>query len=201
MKLYYAPGACSLSPHIILCELGRTPELIKVNLKEHKTEVGEDYYSINFKGAVPLLELDNGERLTEGMAIAQYLADLEPAMKLIPEVGAMERYRVVEWQSFISDIHRTYGPLFHPEGMPEAAKSAAIDKLVKLYTWINGQLKGKSYLMGETFTIPDAYLFATLRWGYALKVVADDLENLKAYFNRVKSRPAVQEALKAEGLQ
>ena len=201
MKLYYAAGACSLSPHIILRELGRTPELVKVNLREHKTETGEDYYSINFKGAVPLLELDNGERLTEGIAITQYLADLEPAMKLIPKVGSIERYRVVEWQSFISDIHRCYGPLFHPDGVAETTKNAAIEKLVKNYTWINEQLKGKSYLMGENFTIPDAYLFATLRWSYALRVPITGLENLKAYFDRVKSRPAVQEALKAEGLQ
>ena len=201
MKLYYSPGACSLSPHIILRELGETPELVKVDLRAHKTEKGEDYFNINFKGSIPLLELDNGERLTEGMAIAQYLADKNPEKKLIPHVASMARYRVVEWQSFVSDIHKCYGPLFHPDGVAEVTKNAAIEKLVKNYTWINEQLKGKSYLMGENFTIPDAYLFATLRWGYALKVPVTELENLKAYFDRVKSRPAVQEALGAEGLK
>ncbi|MGL4667151.1 MAG: glutathione transferase GstA [Saezia sp.] len=200
MKLYYSPGACSLSPHIILCELGLTPELVKVNLRDHKTEDGQDYYAITFKGAVPLLELDNGERLSEGAAITQYLADANPAKNLIPKVGAMERYRVVEWQSFISDIHRCYAPLFHAEGTTEEMQKAAMSKLAKHYTWIDGQLKDKAYLMGESFTIPDAYLFVTLRWAYALKVPITGLANLRSYFDRVKSRPAVQEALKTEGL-
>lgn len=200
MKLYYSPGACSLVPHITLIELGFVPELVRVSLNDHKTQTGEDYYTINFKGAVPLLELDNGERLSEGLAITQYLADLKPEKNLIPPVGVMARYRVIEWQSSISDIHRCFSPLFHPANVSDEAKKATIDKLLRLYTWVDEQLKNQDYLTGIDFTIADAYLFTTLRWGYALKLPITELNNLKAFFTRVQDRPAVQMALKAEGL-
>ena len=199
MKLYYFPGACSLAPHITLKELGIPHELVKVDLRAHVTEAGEDYYKINFKGAVPLIELDNGARLSEGIAIVQYLADLDPAQKMTYAVGSLERYRVVEWYNFIADIHKCFGVLFHPAG--EVEKAASIEKMVSNYTWVDAQLAGKEYLMGDKFTAADAYLFVTLRWAYAFKVNIDGLGNLKALFDRVAARPAVQDALRAEGLQ
>jgi glutathione S-transferase len=200
MKLYYSPGACSLSPHIALREAGLPFELVLASTKTHKLADGTDYYTINPKGSVPLLELDNGERLSEGPAIVQYIADQAPAKGLAPAAGTMARYRLMEWLNFItSELHKGFSPLFNP-AMPEEAKALSRAKLLERLTWVDGQLAGKDYLMGSAFTVADAYLFTVAGWGKYVGVDISGLANLGAYLGRVAARPAVQEALKAEGL-
>ena len=199
MKLYYAPGVCSLSPHIVAREAGLPLTLVRVDNKSKKTESGEDYRAINPKGYVPLLELDNGVRLTEGPAIVQYLADLAPASKLAPANGTIERYQLQEWLNFItSEVHKQFSPLFDAT-MPEEAKEKFRNRLATRFDWIAGQLKGRDYLMGS-FTAADAYLFVVLGW---TKFTGPDLARwpvLQEYVARVAARPHVQEALRAEGL-
>ncbi len=200
MKLYYSPGACSLSPHIVLHEAGLPFEIALASTKTHQLADGTDYYSINPKGYVPLLELDNGERLSEGPAIVQYIADQVPASGLAPANGTMARYRLQEWLNFItSELHKSFSPLFTP-GMPEQAKAMSRDKLMGRFTWVDGQLAGKNYLMGDGFTVADAYLFTVAGWGKHVGLDLSGLQNLGAYLGRVAARPAVQAALKAEGL-
>jgi len=201
MKLYYSPGACSLSPHIVLREAGLPFEPVLASTKTHKLQDGTDYYTINPKGYVPLLELDGGERLTEGPAILQYIADQAPEKKLAPAYGTMERYRVQEWLNFItSELHKGFGVLFNP-AMPEEAKAVMRTKLGDRLKWVDAQLEGRQYLMGDSFSLPDAYLFTVSNWGQYVGVDISGLKNLTAFQARMAARPAVQEALKAEGLQ
>ena len=199
-KLYYSPGACSLSPHIVLHESKLPFQAIMASTKTHKLADGTDYYTINPKGYVPLLELDNGERLSEGPVIVQYIADQVPNSGLAPAAGTMARYRLMEWLNFITtELHKGFSPLFHP-AMPEDAKALARTRLGERLTWVNTQLEGKTYLMGDTFTVADAYLFTVAGWGRHVGVDISGLANLVAYVARVAARPAVQAAMKAEGL-
>jgi glutathione S-transferase len=200
MKLYYSPGACSLSPHIVLREAGIAFEPVLASTKTHKLQDGTDYYGINPKGYVPLLELDSGERLTEGPAILQYIADQVPDKKLAPPNGTLARYRVQEWLNFItSELHKGFGVLFNP-AMPEEAKSVMRTKLDGRLKWVDSQLEGKQYLLGDSFTLPDAYLFTVTNWAKHVGLDTSELKNLTAYQARMAARPAVQEAMKAEGL-
>jgi glutathione S-transferase len=200
MKLYYSPGACSLSPHIALREAGLPFEAVLTNLKEHKFADGNDFYAVSPKGYVPLLELDNGERLSEGPAIVQYIADQAPASQLAPAAGTMARYRLMEWLNFItSELHKGVGSMFNP-AMPEEAKVQARAKAAGRYQWLERQLEGKTYLMGSTFTVADAYLFTVTSWCKHVGVDISANANIAAYMARVAARPAVQAAMKAEGL-
>jgi len=201
MKLYYTPGACSLAPHIVLKEAGLTFELVKADLKSHTLVAdGSDYYQTNSKGQVPLLELDNGERLTEGPAINQYLADQVPEKKLAPANGTMARYRLQEWLNFVtSELHKGIGGLFNPmmnDDGKAVLRARALDKL----KWVDAQLEGKQYLMGDTFSIADAYLFTVTNWTAHTGIDISGLKHLGAFQARMAARPAVQAALKAEGL-
>jgi glutathione S-transferase len=200
MKLYYSPGACSLSPHIALAEAGLKADYVKVDLKAKKTESGDDYLKISPRGQVPTLGLDNGEILTEGPAIVQYIADKAPDSKLAPANGTMERYRLQEWLNFIgTELHKGFGPLFNP-ATPDDAKAAAKDKLAKQFAFVNDKLAGKDYLLGSQFSVADGYLFTISRWADAMKIDVSALTNFVAYKARVAARPKVREALLAEGL-
>ena len=200
MKLYYSPGACSLSPHIVLREAGLAFQPVLASTKTHKLADGTDYYTINPKGYVPLLELDDGQRLAEGPAIVQYIADRVPEKKLAPAYGTMERYRVMEWLTFIgTEIHKSFSPLFNP-AMPEEAKAIARQRVADRLKWVDSQLEGRSYLMGESFTVPDAYLFTVTNWCKVTGIDISGLKNLNAFRDRMAARPAVQAAMKAEGL-
>ena len=201
MKLYFAPGACSLSPHIVLREAGYDFELEQVNNQEKKTKSGTDYWSINGKGQVPVLELDNGERITEGPVIVQYLADQKPATGLAPAAGSMERVRVQEWLNFTgTELHKTMGPMFRPT-TPDEFKALSKGNLTKRLDWIDKQLASRPYAAGEAFTVADAYLFTVLRWLPRVDVDLAKWPNVKSYFDRIAARPKVQEALQAEGLK
>src|SRR5678816_1703726 len=200
MKLYYSPGACSLSPHIVLCELGLEFEPVLASTKTHKLQDGTDYYTINPKGYVPTLELDNGERLTEGPAIVQYLADQKPESGLAPKNGTLERYQVQEWLNFLtSEVHKQFSPLFRPN-TPEDYKPIAKENLAKRFDLIDQHLKGKDYLMGKQFTVADAYLFVLSNWTKPTQIDLAKWPNLQAYNKRVAARPKVKEAMQAEGL-
>ena len=200
MKLYYSPGACSLSPHIALREAGLAFEPVLASTKSHKLQDGTDYYGINPLGYVPMLELDDGTRLREGPAIVQYIADLAPTKNLAPANGTMPRYRLQEWLTFIgTEIHKSFSPLFNP-GMPEDGKAISKTKLRSRYEWLDSQLADKDYLMGDTFSVADGYLFTVTNWAKPTGVDISDLAKLNAWHARVGARPAVQEALKAEGL-
>ena len=200
MKLYYSPGACSLSPHIVLRESGLAFEPVLASTKTHKLQDGTDYYGINPKGYVPLLELDDGQRLSEGPAIVQYIADQVPAKKLVPAAGTMERYRAQEWLNFItSELHKGFGVMFNP-AMPEEAKAVMRTKVTGRLEWVDKQLEGRQYLMGDSFSVPDAYLFVVTNWAQHVGIDVSGFKNLSAFQARMAGRPAVQEALKAEGL-
>ena len=200
MKLYYAPGACSLSPHIVSREAGIDLELERADLAQKKTETGKDFWGINPKGQVPVLETDDGQKLTEGPVIVQYLADQKPGSGLAPVSRTIDRYRVQEWLSFVgSEMHKRYGPLFRPT-TPEEFKVLSREVLGKRIAWLDQQLAGKQYLMGDKFTVADAYLFTVLRWSPRVGVDLSKSPNVTAYVDRVAARPKVQEALKAEGL-
>ena len=200
MKLYYSPGACSLSPHIVLREAGLAFDLVLASTKTKKLADGSDYLTINPKGQVPLLELDNGDRLSEGPAIVQYIADQAPASNLMPAAGTMDRYRVVEWLNFItSELHKGFSPLFSPD-TPEDYKTIARTRVSARLAYVNERLEGRAYLMGEQFSVADAYLFVVSGWGQYVGVDISGLAHLVAFRARVAARPAVQEALRAEGL-
>jgi glutathione S-transferase len=200
MKLYFSPGACSLAPHIVLTESGLPFTLVKADLKAHKLEDGSDYYPINSKGQVPLLEFDNGERLSEGPAITQYIADQVPAKNLAPANGSMARYRVQEWLNFVtSELHKGIGGLFNP-AMPDDGKAVIRAKAASKLKWVDEQLEGRQYLMGDAFTIADAYLFTVTNWTGHTGIDISGMKNLSAFQARMAARPAVQAALKAEGL-
>lgn len=200
MKLYYAPGACSLAPHIALREAGLHFELEKVDLASKQTEHGEDFTKINPNGYVPTLTLDNGEILSEVAVLLQYIADKKPATNLAPKVGSMERYRLMEWLNFIAtEIHKTLGALFHPNMMPEW-KAAQLATFSKRCNVLAAQLDGKQYLLGDQFTIADAYLFTTLGWTQLHQVDMSKWPVLTDYMARIAARPAVAEAMQKEGL-
>jgi glutathione S-transferase len=201
MKLYYSAGACSLAPHIVLRETGAHFSLERVDLASHKLSNGTDYYTVNPSGAVPLLELDGGERLTEGPVICQYLAEKAGNTQLLPAVGTMPRYRVVEWQNYItSELHKSFSPLFGSPEIDQLAKSAFAQGLQKKLGWVSDQLKGKQYLTGDVFTIADAYLFVVAGWAKYVNLDLSGAPNVQALMARVAERPAVKEALRAEGL-
>jgi glutathione S-transferase len=200
MKLYYSPGACSLSPHIVVSETGINVELEKVNLAEHKTASGQDYMTINPKGYVPALQLDDGTVLTEGPAIVQYLADQKPASGLIPAAGAIDRYRVQEWLNFIgTELHKNFGALFN-KATPDATKETAKANITRRLAYLNDRLAGKQYLMGSNFTVADAYAFTIVNWTNFVGIDLKPYPNLAAYMARVAARPKVLETLKSEGL-
>jgi glutathione S-transferase len=200
MKLYYTPGACSLSPHIVASEAGIDLDLEKVDLQAKVTAAGHDYSKVNSKGYVPALQLDNGEVLTEGPAIVQYLADQKPASKLAPAAGTLERYRLQEMLGYLnSEIHKTYGAMFNPAiTAPERADKVAY--LHKRYALIEQQLSSHKFLLGDQFTVADAYLFTVTTWADHLKVDLSQFPKLQAFQKTVSARPAVQKALRAEGL-
>ena len=200
MKLYYAPGACSLSPHIVARESGITLELERVDTNTHTIAKGGDYYAINPKGYVPALQLDDGQVLTEGPAIVQYLGDKKPEAGLVPACGTPERYRVQEMLGYInSEIHKTYSPLFNDKTLPEVRKERE-EYLRKRYAIVEKQLAGRQYLFGDKFTAADAYLFTVTNWAHHVKLDLSAFPNLLAFQKRVAARPAVQAAMKAEGL-
>ena len=200
MKLYYSPAACSLSPHIVLREAGLAFEPVLASTKTHQLADGTDYYTINPLGYVPMLELDDGTRLREGPAIVQYIADQAPNKNLAPANGTLPRYRLQEWLTFIgTEIHKSFSPLFN-SAMPEEGKKIFRDKLAQRYQWINGQLEGKDYLMGEHFSVADAYFFTVTRWAKPMNIDLSGLPHVLAHHERVGARPAVQEALRVEGL-
>jgi len=200
MKLFYAPGACSLSPHIVAQEAGIDLQLVKVDTKTKTMAAEGDYWAVNPKGYVPALELDNGEILTEGPAIVQYLADLKPGSKLAPANGTWARTRLQEMLGYInSEIHKTFSPLFKST-TPEETRAERKEYLHKRYALLDKQLAGRKYLFGDQFTIADAYLFVVTNWAKSAKVDLGDFANLQAFQQRVGARPAVQAAMKAEGL-
>ncbi len=201
MKLYYSPGACSLSPHIVLREAGLSFELVKKDLHSSKLDDGSDFRTINPKGYVPVLILDDGETLTEGPAIVQYLADLVPGKKLAPPAGTMQRYRLQEWLNYItSEMHKTFGPLFNKKAS-EDWKAAARELLDRRIEYVAKALEGRPFLMGDTFTVADCYLFTVLNWANWVKVDLSRWPSVTDYLKRVAARPAVQAALAAEGLK
>jgi glutathione S-transferase len=200
MKLYYFTGACSLSPHIVLLEAGLPFTLEKIDFATKKTSTGIDYFTINSKGAVPALQLDDGRVLTEGPAIVQYLADLKPESGLAPRAGTFERYQLMEILNYItSEVHKGFSPLFNPK-ISADWKASALANLEKKFDWLTGFLTGKTFLMGNTFTVADAYLFTVLNWTKILKIDLGKWPVLTAYQSRIAQRPKVQQALKEEGL-
>jgi glutathione S-transferase len=200
MKLYYSPGACSLSPHIVLREAGLAFEPVMAPTKTHKLPDGTDYYTINPLGYVPMLELDDGTRLREGPAIVQYVADQVPQKNLAPANGTLPRYRLQEWLTFIgTEIHKSFSPLFTP-AMPDEGKKIYRERLANRFAFVNGELEGKPYVMGEQFSVADAYLYTVTRWAKPMQVDLSPYPHLVAHNARVEARPAVQEALKFEKL-
>ena len=200
MKLYYSPGACSLSPHICLREAGLTFDLEQVDLGTKKTASGADYTAVNANGYVPALTLDGGETLTEGPAIVQWIADQKPDSGLMPKNGTMDRYRAQSWLNFItSELHKGIGALFNPK-VPDAWRAMTVERLGGRFDYLVRQLDGKQFLMGSQFTAADAYLFTVLGWTQYLNVSLDKWPALKSYMGRVAARPHVQAAMKAEGL-
>ena len=200
MKLYYSPGACSLASHIALREAGVKFEPVKAALQTHTLADGTDYYQVTAKGQVPLLELDDGARLSEGPVILQYIADHAPGTGLAPAAGTMERYRVMEWLNFItSELHKGFSPLFNPN-MPQDAKEIFAARLKDKFAYVDRQLEGKDYLMGKQFCVADGYLFTMLLWADGRGVDVSSFANVEAFRARMKARPAVQDAMKAEGL-
>lgn len=199
MKLYYAPGACSLAPHIALREAGVPYELARVDLKKHQVEDGTDYYKVNPKGYVPFLQLDDGGSLTEAAVVLQYIADRKPGT-LAPAPGSPERYRLLEWLNFVAtELHKGFGPLWDPT-TPEETVRRSREKLAKRYEFIDQALAKSPYLTGDKFTIADAYLFVVTNWAGMLKVDLAPYKHVGEFLKRVSTRPAVQGALKEEGL-
>jgi len=200
MKLYYSPGACSLSPHIALHEAGLAHELVKVDLKAKKLENGDDYLKVNPKGQVPALGLDNGELVTEGPVIVQMIADKASAKNLAPARDSAERYKLQEWLNFITtELHKNFSPLFQP-AIPDEAKNFFKDRIKGKFKYADSKLAGQDYLMGKQFTVADGYLFVMLKWAERTGMDLSEFKNLMAFNDRVAARPNVQAALKMEGL-
>lgn len=200
MKLYFSPGACSLSPHIVLCEAGLAFEIEKVNLSKKTTANGQDYKAINPKGSVPALQLDDAQILTEGPAIVQYIADLVPEKKLVPAAGSMARYHLMEWLNFIStELHKGFSPLFNPK-TPEETKQMVRDALAIRFDIVEHQLKSADYVLGAQFSVADAYLFTVLNWANIIQLDMHRWPAIATYQTRIAARPAVRSAMLAEGL-
>lgn len=200
MKLYYSPGACSLAAHICLGEAGLKFELVKTDLKAKKTADGADFWKINPKGYVPTLQLDDGSMLTENAAVLQYIADRNPDSRLAPPAGTMDRYRLEEWLAFInSEVHKTFSPFFDP-ATPDAYKEIARAKLTKRLGYVQGVLESRQFLMGDQYTVADAYLFTVLRWAKLADLNLDQWPAIKSYSERIRQRRNVVAALQAEGL-
>lgn len=201
MKLYCHSGMCSLSPHIILRESGLDFTLITVDLQTQKTEQHEDYLKINSKGQVPALQLDDGTVLTEGVAIVQYLADLKPDRQLLAPAGSLTRYQTLAWLNFIAtELHKRFDPLFR-SGVPEEYRMVVREQLLQKLSWVNGELRGKHWLMGLRFSVADAYLYTIMRWVKHIRLEISGLAELEDWYQRVEERPAVMAALAAEGLK
>ncbi|CAM8671839.1 Gst Glutathione S-transferase [Comamonadaceae bacterium] len=200
MKLYYSQGACSLAPHIVMHEAGLAFEAISAPTKTHQLPDGTDFYTINPLGYVPFLVLQDGRSLHETPAIVQYLADLVPEKHLAPTNGSFERYQLQQWLTFIgTELHKNFSPLFNPAA-PLEGKEQAKQTLAKRLAWVDGELAGKDYLLGTTFSVADAYLFTVTNWARLVKVDLSTFANLLAYRARVGERPGVQAAMRAEGL-
>jgi glutathione S-transferase len=200
MKLYYSPGTCALSPHIVADELSLPLKLIKVDLKSKRTEDGEEFTKINPNGYVPALVLEDGRQLTEGPAIVQYLADLKPEHHLVPPAGSFERYRLQQWLNFItSEIHKGFSPLFNPT-FPEDAKQVVKNQLASRIGTVADHLAQQPYLLGEQFTVADAYLFVTLGWCPHVGIDLSQWPVLKSYYEKIAGRPAVRKAMQEQGL-
>jgi glutathione S-transferase len=200
MKLYYSPGACSLSPHIALLEAGLPYDLVKVDVRAKKLENGDDFLKVNPKGQVPVLQLDNGEFVTEGPVIVQMIADQASAKNLAPARDSAERYKLLEWLNFITtELHKNFSPLFQPV-IPDEVKSFFKERIMGKFKYADSKLAGQDYLMGKQFTVADGYLFTMLSWADRMKFDLSALPNLLAYKARVAARPKVQEALTKEGL-
>jgi glutathione S-transferase len=200
MKLYYAPGACSMASHIALRETGLPFEIDKLDAATKMTAGGENFMLVNPKGYVPTIRLDDGSILTEGAAVLQYIADQNPASGLAPRAGTMERYRLQEWLTFIgTELHKTYGPLFSKAVSPEA-KTRGFDLLTRRLGYVETQLADRSYLMGDTFTVADAYMFVVVRWSDRIGFDLGPFPRIREYLARIAARPSVQAAMKAEGL-
>ncbi|QOZ44714.1 glutathione transferase GstA [Bradyrhizobium sp. CCBAU 53340] len=199
MKLYYAPGACSLSPHIALLEAGLPFDMVKVDLRTKKLESGEDYLEVNPKGQVPALQLDSGEVITEGPVIVQVIAD-KVGNGLAPARDSAERYKLLEWLNFVTtELHKNFGPLFSPI-LADDAKSFFRDRVIAKLKYVDSQLAGRNFLMGDQFTVADGYLFTILGWTDPLKFDLSGMGSLLAYKARIAARPKVKEALVKEGL-
>jgi glutathione S-transferase len=200
MKLYYAPGACSLSPHIVACEAGIDLTLEKVDLQTKRTAGGGDFTKINPKGYVPTLQLDSGEFLTEGPVVVQYLADQKPASRLAPAAGTLDRYRLEEMLTYInSELHKSYSRLFNP-AVTDQVRSDTVAYLQKRYALIEQQLAAHPFLLGDHFTVADAYLFTVTNWAGHVQLDLSQFPKLQAFQKTIAARPAVQEAMRAEGL-
>ena len=200
MKLYYSPGACSLSPHIALLEAGLPYDLVKVDLRAKKLENGDDFLKVNPKGQVPALVADDGELITEGPVIVQRIADKAAAKNLAPARDSAERYKLLEWLTYINgELHKNIGPMFNPM-LSDETKGVFKDRAMSKFKYVDGQLAGRDYLMGKQFTVADGYLYVMLRWADGMKFDLSGLNNLLAYKDRVAARPKVQEALVKEGL-
>ena len=201
MKLYYVPGACSLGPHIVAREAGLPLTLDRVNLADRTTESGGAFADVNPKGYVPALRMTSGEVLTEASAILQYLADQAPQAGLVPAAGSPERYKLLEWLGFIStEIHKGFGPLWSP-ATPDDVKAATKERLATRFAYLDKTLAAQPFLTGDAFTIADAYLFTVVNWTNFHSMDLSPFPHLRAFQNRVASRPKVQEALEAEGLK
>jgi glutathione S-transferase len=200
MKLFYAPGVCSLSPHIVLKESGLPFELVKTDIRAKTTEGGGDYKKTNPLGYVPALGLDDGTILTEGPAIVQYIADRAADKKLAPANGTLERYKLQSWLNFISsELHKGFSPLFNP-GMPEEGKKVSKERLLTRIAHLDAHLASNDYIMGKAFSLPDAYAFTVLRWTQPTKIDLTPFPHIQAFMKRMQARPAVQAAMQEEGL-
>ena len=200
MKLFLKPGACSLASHIVLEEIGRPYETEAVDLAKKVTASGADFWAINPKGYVPALLLDDGDLLTEGPAILQYLADQAPELNLAPANGSKARYQLQSWLAFIAtEVHKNFTPFFNPAATPEM-KELARANLQRRLGYVNDQLAGRDFLMGDTFSVADAYLFTVVGWAKFVQLDLSAWPHLIAFQGRVAARPATQRALKAEGL-
>ncbi len=200
MKLYFSPAACSLSPHIVLREAGLDAELVQVDLKAKKTKAGDDFTQVNPKGQVPTLALDGGGTLTEGPAIVQYLADKKPDAKLAPANGTLERYQLQEWLNFItSELHKGFSPLFNPS-TPDDYKKIVRENLANRFAYLDKHFAKSPFIAGDSFTVADAYAWTVVNWSNFVNIDLGQWPNLKAYHAKIAQRPAVQQALKEEGL-